>query len=301
MRATICFLLLSLVLLAAPVVLAEDKVEIKGKADSVQKYIFKKTEQGTLAIHVHFPPGWTAKDQRPALVFFFGGGWTQGNIQQFLKQAEYLATRGMVTARAEYRIKSKHGTTPDKCVEDCKSAVRWLRQHAVQLGIDPKRIAAGGGSAGGHTAAATFTTKGLEAKGEDESISSKPNLLVLFNPVMNTTRFGDRMGSRAVAKQISPNDNLSKDVPPAILFFGTKDGLLDGAREFLSKAKEVGLVAELYTAEGVGHGFFNRSPWLERTLYQVDEFLAKHGYTEGQPKIKTAAQAKLELADKSPK
>jgi acetyl esterase/lipase len=300
MRGTIRLLALGLAL-AVPAARAEDKPEVKGTAGSVQKYVFKKTPQGPLAIHVHFPSGWTAKDKRPALVLFFGGGWTQGRIDQFLKQAEYLATRGMVTARAEYRIKGKHGTGPDACVEDCKSAVRWLRQHAAELGIDPKRIAAGGGSAGGHTAAATFTTKGLEAKGEDVSISSQPNLLVLFNPVMNTTTFADRMGGKELARQLSPNDNLSKNVPPTILFFGTNDRLLAGAREFLRKAKDLGLEAELYTAEGLGHGFFNRSPWLERTLYQTDEFLAKHGYTQGPPKIKASPKAKLERADKSPK
>src|SRR5262245_1847736 len=127
----------------------------QGKAGSVEKYVFKKTADAELAIHLHFPADWKASDQRPAIVFFFGGGWTSGSVEQFRPQAEYLAGRGMVAARADYRVKSRQNVTPDKCVEDCKSAVRWLRQHAAALGIDPNRIAAGGGSAGGHTAAAT--------------------------------------------------------------------------------------------------------------------------------------------------
>jgi acetyl esterase/lipase len=275
--------------------------EVKGVAGGVQRYVFKKTPQGELAIHLHFPADWGEKDQRPALVFFFGGGWNQGSVEQFAKQAEYLAGRGLVTARADYRVRGRHGTEPDKCVEDCKSAVRWLRQNAGRLGIDPHRIAAGGGSAGGHTAAATFTVKGLEAEGEDHAVSSKPNLLVLFNPVLNTALATGRITSPEVAKQISPNDHLTKDVPPAIIFFGTADRLLVGGEEYLRKAQELGLMAELYTAEGLGHGFFNRSPWMERTLYQVDEFLGRHGYTQGQPTIKPSPEALLKLADKSPK
>ena len=99
---------------------------------------YKKTPQGALAMHLHFPPGWKAEDKRPAIVLFFGGGWRAGSVQQFLKQAEYLARRGMVVARADYRVKLRHGTSPVECVEDGKSAVRWLRRHAAELGIDPK-------------------------------------------------------------------------------------------------------------------------------------------------------------------
>jgi acetyl esterase/lipase len=270
------------------------------KEARVESYIFKKTPQGELKIHVHFPADWTAKDRRPAIVFFFGGGWTGGSVAQFTRQAEYLAARGMVAARADYRVKSRHDVTPDKCVEDCKSAIRWLRQNATKLGIDPEKIAASGGSAGGHTAAAAFTTKGLEPPGEDLTISSKPNLLVLFNPALNTSKLVDRMGSEKVARQISPNDNLTRDVPPAIIFFGTQDKLLAHGEEYVKKAKQLGLRAELYTAEGMGHGFFNKSPWTEATLAQADRFLARHGYTRGEPTIKPSEKAALKLAEKSP-
>src|SRR5262245_36635728 len=149
----------------------------KDNSDKVQTktFVFKETPQAKLEIVVHYPPGWKAEDKRPAIVFFFGGGWTGGNIKQFETQANYLAGRGMVTARADYGVKGKHGVTPDKCVQDCKSAVRWLRKNAAMQGIDPQRIAAGGGSAGGHTAIASFTTEGLEPEGEESAISSRPN------------------------------------------------------------------------------------------------------------------------------
>src|SRR5262245_66652217 len=108
----------------------------KDNSDKVQTktFVFKETPQAKLEVVVHLPPGWKAEDKRPAIVFFFGGGWANGNPEQFLTQAEYLASRGMVAARADYRVKNRQGVTPDQCVEDAKSAVRWLRQHAPKLG-----------------------------------------------------------------------------------------------------------------------------------------------------------------------
>ena len=91
----------------------------------------------------------------------------------------------MVAICAEYRIKSKHGTTPFECVDDGKSAVRWIREHADDLGIDPNKIVAAGGSAGGHVAACTAVINGYETNSENMDISSKPNALVLFNPVID--------------------------------------------------------------------------------------------------------------------
>jgi acetyl esterase/lipase len=179
-------------------------------------------------------------------------------------------------------------------VEDCKSAVRFLRQHAAKLGIDPARIAAGGGSAGGHTAAATGIVPGLDAKDEDLSISSKPNLLVLYNPVLNTTGLTERMPAD-IAKRISPNSYLTKDTPPAIILFGTNDKLLATAEEYLQIGQKFGIVAELYTADGAAHGFFNRPPWNDRTLFLVDQFLAKHGYLKGKPTAKPEGGPQMKL------
>ncbi|UCG46348.1 MAG: alpha/beta hydrolase fold domain-containing protein [Phycisphaerales bacterium] len=269
------------------------------EGEKVEQYVYKKTTQGELVIHVHFPEGWRAGDKRPCAVFFFGGGWQGGRVQQFAPQAEYFCQRGMVTARADYRVRSRHGTSPDKCVEDGKSAVRWLRGRAAKLGIDPNHIVASGGSAGGHVAACTFTTKGLEAEGEDVSISSRPNLLVLFNPVMNCLPMAGRIGSEEMARRISPNHNLTADVPPTIVFFGTEDRFLAGGKEFIEKAAKLNIPAELYVAEGQRHGFFNRPPWLERTMYLADRFLARYGCVEGEPTVKLA-EGRVEMKKLSP-
>jgi acetyl esterase/lipase len=272
-------------------------VEIKKDAAAEQSdrpptksFTYKKTKQADLEMVVHFPPGWKDSDKRPAIVFFFGGGWTEGSIHQFEPQASYLASRGMVAARADYRVKSRHGVTPNECVEDAKSAVRWLRQNAVKLGVDPNRIVAAGGSAGGHIAACTALTPGLEADGEDTAISSMPNALVLFNPVLRFDGLPPLMAmignDEAVGKAISPTLHLKKDSPTTMIFFGTTDRLKAMGDEFMKRSRELGHRAELFTAERQSHGFFNRSPWQERTTYRMDEFLVSLGYLNGQPTIK---------------
>jgi len=270
----------------------------EGEGDAAtREYVYKKTPKGDLAMTVHFPPGWKAAEARPAVVFFFGGGWSGGTINQFADQAAYLASRGMVAARADYRVKSRQGVTPDACVEDAKSAVRWLRQKAGELGIDPNRIVGAGGSAGGHIAACAAMTPGLDAKGEDASVSSKPNALVLFNPVLDLQNLGQHaagLGDDTV-KAISPNLHVAKDTPAAVLFYGTKDKFLAHGQAMLAKSKEAGNRVELWTADGQPHTFFNRPPWKQLTLIEADEFLVSLGYLKGKPTVEAPAGTTVTL------
>lgn len=245
-----------------------------------KSFIYKKIDKVELEMIVHYPADWKESDKRPGIVFFFGGGWTNGTIKSFETQCNYLAGRGMVAARADYRVKSRQGVTPKECVEDAKSAVRWMRQNAAKLGIDPDRIVAAGGSAGGHIAACTTLTPGLDAEGEDTAISCKANALVLFNPVL---RFGPQLAQRigndeALAKAISPTEHLEKDSPPTLLLYGTADFLLTQGNEFMARSKELGHKAEMYLAEGQQHGFFNQPPWKEKTTQRMAEFLESIGY-----------------------
>lgn len=268
-----------------------EKVE-KEKPDLTkpQSFTYKTAKEAELAMHVHFPKEWQPGEKRPAIVFFFGGGWTNGRVEQFEPQAAYLASRGMVAARADYRVKSRHNVTPAACVEDAKSAVRWLRRNAVLLGIDPERIVAAGGSAGGHIAACTALTDGLDAPNEDRTVSSRPNALVLFNPVLNfegVPNLAERVGNdEKLVRLLSPTRHLTKATPPTLILFGTEDRLLRQGEAFLARAKEQDQRTELFTAEGEGHGFFNRSPWRERTLKRADEFLASLGYLTGPATVK---------------
>ena len=241
---------------------------------------YKKVGNVELQLHIFNPEGHKASDRKPAIVFFFGGGWSGGTPSQFYPQCDYLAKRGMVAISAEYRVKSRNGTSPLECVKDGNSAVRWVRSHADKLGIDPSKLAAGGGSAGGHVAAATGTTKGILEKGEDVSVSSKPDSLVLFNPVYDNGPKG--YGHSRVKdywKQISPMHNLDKETPPTIVFLGTKDKLIPvaTAKKYQLLMKEAGVRSELLLYKEQAHGFFNTSKYDE-TVKEMDRFLVSLGF-----------------------
>ncbi len=253
-----------------------------------QMVVFKKTEQAELKLHLFKPPAHKASEKRPAIVFFFGGGWTSGTPSQFFPHCEYLASRGMVAASAEYRVKSAHGTTPRECVMDGKSAVRWMRQHAGELGIDPMRIAAGGGSAGGHVAAATAIHESFEEPDEDKAISCRPDALVLYNPVFDNGPGGyghDRV--KDYWKEISPMHHIGKDTPPTVVFLGTRDHLIPvaTAEKYRRLMEENGRRCDLHLYEDQKHGFFNQAnrQYYLKTLLETDRFLMSLGYLEGEP------------------
>jgi acetyl esterase/lipase len=260
-----------------------------------EERLYRKTPEGELHLHVYFPPGWKRGDARPAIVLFFGGAWKTGSYRQFVPQAEYFASRGMLAASADYRIKNKHGTTPDKSVEDAKGAMRWMRSHASELGVDANKIVAGGGSAGGHLAAATALVDGFDAAGDEASVSCRPCALVLFNPVFDLTRTTSdtkNTGTVEMRKRLSPIFGLQHDAPPAILFYGSGDDkYFPQGEEYAAKAKELGVRAELYVAPGQSHGFFNKSPWTEATVRKADEFLESLRYLQGEPTVKLPADA----------
>lgn len=280
-------LALVVALLAATPVPQEPTPGATGRA----REVYKQIGDVELRLELVQPKGHSAKNPRPAIVFFFGGGWNGGTTEQFRLQAEYLASRGMVAALADYRVKSRHRTTPFECVADGKSAVRWLRTHAERLGIDPDRIAAAGGSAGGHVAAATGVVPGLDERTEDREVSSVPNALVLFNPVFDNGPNGYGHGRvKPRWREISPLHNIRKGAPPTIVFLGSKDKLIPvaTAEDYVQRMKKVGSRCDLHVYEGQPHGFFNKARnarCYALTVLEMDRFLASLGWLRGEPTI----------------
>ncbi len=258
-----------------------------------EAHVYKTLGDRELTLYVTKPDDWKPSDRRPAVVFYHGGGWVGGKPGQFTEHSKYLASRGMVAVQVEYRLlDGKSDDPPTVCIHDAKSAMRWVRSRAEQLGIDPDRIASGGGSAGGHLAAFVGMAGGVDDPNDDLSVSARSNAMLLFNPVFDngpggwgTRRVGDRY------REFSPVHNLTADDPPAIVFLGTQDKLIPvkTATDFKAAMQKTGIQCELLLFEGKPHGFFNHGKYENKPYYDTvvaaDKFLASLGWLEGPPTL----------------
>jgi acetyl esterase/lipase len=261
---------------------------------------YKTVGKFTLQISVFNPPGHRPDQPVPGIVFFHGGAFNIGAPSNFYAQAQYLARRGMVAMSVEYRIRSRHQSTQLEAVADAMSAMRWVRQHTGELGLDPKRIAAAGGSAGGFLAAAVTTLSGLDEPGEDTTTSTRPNALILYNSMMDRGP-----GSRAFAKveagmgdrwkAISPLHNLYPNFPPTTHFLGKSDKNISvaSAQKMKAEIEKIGGRCDLHLYAGQEHGFFNYgrgdNTYYRLTLIETDKFLVSIGFLSGLPTLDAQA------------
>jgi acetyl esterase/lipase len=263
-------------------------VTLTTSAQTTLELVYKKVDSTELHMVIDYPPDYQPGRSYTTMVFFFGGGWTGGSIAQFEPHAQYFASRGIICVRPDYRVKSRQETTPFESVEDAKSAIRYLRKNAELLGIDPGRIIASGGSAGGHLAAATALLPGLDAPTDDLTIGTVPQALVLFNPVIDNGPKGygyERIGERY--PEFSPMHNLNTIAPPTIFFLGTADKLIpvSTAQEYKKKMESRGQRCDLHLYESQPHGFFNYkekdTSYFKDTVLKTDAFLQSLGYLQG--------------------
>ncbi|MCA8995488.1 MAG: alpha/beta hydrolase, partial [Planctomycetaceae bacterium] len=246
-----------------------------------REVVYKTTPQGELTLHVFEPEGWKVEDRRPCLLFVHGGGWSGGEPRRMYPFADHFSHLGCVAISLEYRLLNrKRGTTVFDCVEDGRSAVRFLRQHPATFGIDPDRIVVSGASAGGHVAVGTALFHDVNAESDPEDISATPNALALFFPVIDTSKDGygqAKIGDRW--RELSPVHQVGAGVPPTILFHGTGDTVTPyaGAEAFTKAMHEAGNTCELIPHLSGVHGYLMFVEELYRqTLRQMEEFLLHH-------------------------
>lgn len=254
-------------------------------AKSQQVIPYKEISGTTLFLEVHSPEQSAETSQHPALVFFFGGGWNSGDRQHFIHHANYFSQRGIVCFLVDYRTKNNSQTTPFESVKDAKSAMRFIRKNAEKFSINPNKIIASGGSAGGHLAAATAFIEAYNETTDDLSVSPIPNALVLYNPVIDNGPGGygfERIGD--AYKQFSPLHNIQVGAPPTIFFLGTKDPLIptETAAYYAKIMEKVGSRCDLKLYGGQTHGFFNYKnlAYYKQTVLETDKFLQSLGYLD---------------------
>ena len=244
--------------------------------------VYKKIADRELQMHVFEPAGLKAGDKRACFLIIHGGGWTGGSPPRMYPFAAHYTQLGLVGISLQYRLYSaKTGVSVFDCVKDARSAVRYLRAHAAELGIDSQKIIVSGGSAGGHLAAATALFDQVNDDGDDLTISSSPNALVLLFPVIDTSKEGygqARIGERW--QELSPVHHVRPGLPPTITFHGTGDTVTPfaGAKAFHEAMLKAGNRSQLDINEGGAHGYLMRDKaLLEDTLHKSDVFLKSLG------------------------
>jgi acetyl esterase/lipase len=244
-------------------------------------------------LDLYLPP---AEGPLPLIVYIHGGAFRAGDKGEW-PPLEYVA-QGYALAAINYRL-SQHALFPAQ-IEDCKAAVRWLRAHAKEYGLDPGRVAAGGTSAGGHLAAMVGTAGSVRDfdVGENLDQSSRVQaVLDYFGPTdflqMDAHRppggmvhdTADSPESQLVGGPIqespekvaraNPITYVSAEAPPFLIVHGDRDPLVPHHQsELLAAAlEEAGVPVTFYTVKGGGHGGFEDPKVDELTREFLERYL----------------------------
>lgn len=252
MRPRLCFILILTIagVLTAGTIPAANNAALQPRA-----YVYREVDGQKLNAYVFQPQGENSGKPTAAVLLFHGGGWIAGRAGWTSREARRFAALGMTAVTVDYRL-SAGKITPIKALDDTRAAFRWVRQYAVELNIDPRRVAGYGVSAGGYlvAAAATLAISG----GEIDGTSSRPDLLLLWSPALDVAanrRFVKLLQGRASAADYSPLEHASAATSPTCIINGDKDHItpLQKAERFRDRVIRSGGVCELYVYPGVGH------------------------------------------------
>jgi acetyl esterase len=298
-------LLLLLFLFCAPGLRAEVPLNLIAEP---KREVYKAENGINLPLYIFAPANHKAGNRTPAIVCIHGGGWSGGDPQLFFPHSRYFASRGMVAFSISYRLTTREGVTPGDCIEDCKSAVRYIRKNADRLGIDPNRIAILGDSAGGHLAACLGVMDGgeFEAPGEDRSINSLGNALLLYNPVVDLNSDNllriipegrplkgfPALTREEIGRKVSPLFYIKPGQPPSLLMHGMDDTNVapSQSQRFAEAMRKAGNRCDLMMLPQTKHAFVivNYTAPDEQVVNAIriaDEFLVSLGYLKGKPTL----------------
>ena len=252
-----------------------------------KEYIYKTSHDKPQKMEIYFPENHSGKTKKvPGVLLFHGGSWKGGDLNQFRYACTYFAKRGLVAATANYYMHSEEeakalpqGVSRKRvCVTDAVSALRWFKQHADELGIDPNRIVIGGGSAGGHIALLATLQRDLDDPADPKDIDTSV-LGYLFFCSAFTTDGKDNDKSVDAFAQLKPG------IAPSLFLFGEQDPWLQATEKLVPALRKTGARAELLVADNVGHMFFMKPEWYDCALVECDRFLVSLGVLSGEPLV----------------
>jgi acetyl esterase len=270
---------------------------------SLEAVTYKNVNGKALHLYIARPGDFQRTDKRTAMIIIHGGGWTGGDVSAFFPHARYFASRGAVSFCVEYRLVKKGESTVANCVMDCKSAVRYIRAHAKEFGIDPEKIVVMGDSAGGHLSACMGTVLNFNESTDNLKISDCPNMAILCNPLSDFTESSfvkliegkDSLEIKSLAKALSPLYNVRKNKIRTLIMHGTADKVISPLQsEALCKAmKGVGNSCDLILLPNANHAFVCvkwRASEAEvvKVIRQIDAYMCRNGFLKGASNLVTS-------------
>jgi gluconolactonase len=254
---------------------------------------YGKTPEQELKLDIYRPK--SGGDKLPACVLVHGGGWTGGNKEKFRPLAIALAEKGYVVVNIEYRLAP--AAKYPAGVQDCSLAVRWVRANAKRFGLDPQRIGAWGGSAGGHLvgllAAApmhgTFLTgelKVVSAAVQATCIMAGPTDLTNEKFVESLRKAKEKSNSyqwfgklydeaQGIYCEASPITHFSKATGPVLFLTGDLDNP-DRDAAGMAKLQSLGVPTKQVILKDAKHGCWMQRPWFEQCVDAVDAWFKEH-------------------------
>lgn len=237
---------------------------------------YKEINGHSLDAHIFQPDSLQPGKKYPVIAMFHGGSFFEGKPDWFFSSAEAYAKKGWIAVAVEYRLADRHGNKLPQAISDGKSLVRFLRTNAEKFQIDPEKILVSGNSSGA-TIALSLATSGeiLEEKNEDLQISSRPDAVIVNAGLAHLREAGywwQEGYSEEFIDKISPINNVQNDLPPILIYHGTKDNSVDirSIREFASQAKESGNDITFIELKGAPHMIW-RIPYFSNQMKEPRE------------------------------
>ena len=264
---------------------ADAVAETPASLPGTQMFVVRERKPVPLRLFVWYPADWTPEDRRTAFVYNFGGAWTTGDPTKSVSWAKWAASKGMVGIAPDYRTNQRFATTPLAAVDDGRAALRWVQEHAAELGVDISRIVVGGNSAGGHVTLWSAIMQTPVGSDPASAPVQPPAAIVLVSAVSDSSLASGytpwRFGVHADA--LNPQAHLDSPMPPTIAFHGDADPTVPVTQS--SRLCELvqlgGGICQFVNVPGGDHGYRTQpglpGEWKQRTYDMIEQFLREQG------------------------
>jgi acetyl esterase/lipase len=228
---------------------------------------------GGTELSMHVFPADGSGTPKAGLVLFHGGGWCKGEPAMLYRIARSLQEDGVSVFLPQYRLMPVHQASLWDLVGDAHAAMSWIHDHAPDYDLEPAKIGAGGGSAGGHLALCTELIPPREG-----NRGPRPAFLVLGNPVIDTSAsgFGQSLAGNDW-EALSPLHQIRPGIPATVIFHGTADTTtpIAGVEAFLRQSRDNGDACLVHAYPGRRHAFFNQEPDIHDVIDRMKAFIAR--------------------------